>query len=216
MYFVICLTILLVEAGLFAVSAESAVAQAFMNDKIVRNIVVKPPTDLITVKYLDRSIYLGTTVEPLTTLNQPEVSYEANDADLYTLLFFGPDLPPSFVPPLTQLIHWGVANIPGQDISKGVAFSTYFPPVPYPDGFPYIFLLFKQNGPIDPSQLPNLSPILSRPQFSYTKFAAKFNLGDPIAGNFMRESYLQIIPEALQELYELQATILAKKPSIFK
>nr|XP_034827809.1 protein D1-like [Maniola hyperantus] len=159
-------------------------------------------------------ILLRTKVEPLTTLNQPEVSYKANGGDLHTLLFFGPDLPPSLVPPLTQLIHWGVANIPGQDISKGVAFSIYFPPVPYPDGFVYTFLVFKQKRPLDTSQLPNLSPILSRPNFSYTKFAAQYDLGDPIAGNFMRESYLQIVPEALRSVYKLLGIPFNKKPGL--
>ena len=68
----------------------------------------------------------------------------------------GPDLPPSLRPPYSQLLHWLVVNIPGKNLEKGDTISSYFPPLPYPGGFPYLFLLYKQNAPIDPNAFKNL------------------------------------------------------------
>ncbi|XP_039752315.1 protein D1-like [Pararge aegeria] len=202
MFVFICLTILQLITG-YVAAPESMVAQAFQNDKIVSKVVLNPPSELISVTYPGVSIYLGTTVQPLQTLAQPVVSYEGDDNELYTLMFFGPDLPPSVNVPLTQFLHWLVVNIPGRDISKGDTISSYFPPTPYPGGFPYIFILYKQDGMLNTTEIPDMSFILRRPNFSPMEFAEKYNLNGPIAGNFMHESYLSVIPEVLQTFYNI-------------
>ncbi|CAH2094068.1 unnamed protein product [Euphydryas editha] len=100
----------------------------------------------------------------------------------------GPDLPLDIIPRYTQLLHWLVVNIPGEKIESGDTVAPYFPPTPYPGGFPYLFVLYKQNDLIDPDTLSTLS--IFRPRFDPVEFKNNNNLTGPIAGNFMREAYL--------------------------
>ncbi|CAH2235962.1 jg24501 [Pararge aegeria aegeria] len=210
MFFLICLTVLqLLKSSYADTPDQSRVAQSFKNHPIVPKIVLNPPSAFISVAYLDVTIDLGTVVFPVQTLGQPQnVSYEADPEKLYTFVFIGPDLPPSVVVPLTQLVHWLVVNVPGNEIAKGCEMAPYFPPTPYPDGFPYIFLLYEQNEALNTTQIPNMSSILSRPNFSVDKFATEHNLKGPIAGNFMHESYLEAVSQVAKTVSNTVDSVL--------
>ncbi|CAH0713925.1 unnamed protein product, partial [Brenthis ino] len=170
--------------------AASNVSEAFIENKIVPNIIKNAPEDLIHVKYSRVEINLGNRVHPFQTLTKPDVTFNAKDDELHTIVFFGPDLPPDITPPYTQFLHWMIVNIPGTSLKEGKTVSTYFPPTPYPGGFNYIFLLFKQSESIDAKKLEYLSVIFNRPHFDIIGFQEKHNLTGPVAGNFMKEVYL--------------------------
>ncbi|CAH2235960.1 jg24500 [Pararge aegeria aegeria] len=199
----------LVTSSYADTESPSLVAQSFKNDPLVSKVVRNPPSALIKVTYPGRKVSLGSRLEPAQTAGPPKsVSYEADHEKLYTFMFLGPNLPPSGTVPLLQFLHWLIANAPGDDVVKGDTIASYFPPVPYPDGFPYIFLVFEQNGPLNTTQIPNMSFILSRPNFSLEKFAMEHHLNGPIAGNFMELSYLEFVPQVATTAYYLLKAVL--------
>lgn len=102
-----------------------------------------------------------------------------------------------------QWHHWLVGNIPGGDISKGEVLSDYVGSGP-PEGtglHRYVFLVYKQNGKLsfDEPRLPNTSGE-NRGGFSIAKFATKYNLGNPIAGNFYQAQWDDYVPILYKQL----------------
>lgn len=65
----------------------------------------------------------------------------------------------------------------------------------------YVFLVYKQNGKInfDEPRLPNTSGE-NRGGFSIAKFANKYNLGTPVAGNFYQAKWDDYVPELYKQL----------------
>jgi len=65
----------------------------------------------------------------------------------------------------------------------------------------YVFLVYKQSGKLDFSEphLTNRSGS-GRGSQSVSKFAAKYNLGDPIAGNFYQAQWDDYVPKLYEQL----------------
>nr|XP_020660767.1 39S ribosomal protein L38, mitochondrial [Pogona vitticeps] len=94
-------------------------------------------------------VYCGNLITPTEALNPPEVSFEADEGSLWTLLLTNLDghLRDSNL----EYVHWLVANIPGNRIEEGEEICHYFPAFPAKGtGYHrYVFLLFKQDQQID-------------------------------------------------------------------
>lgn len=100
--------------------------------------------------------------------------------------------------------HWLVVNIPGNDIKNGQTLSEYIGSGPPPETglHRYVFLVYKQsNGKItcDEKVLPNTSGE-GRGCFSIKNFAEKYQLGEPIAGNFFQAEYDDYVPILYKQL----------------
>ncbi|NXI40054.1 RM38 protein, partial [Galbula dea] len=97
-------------------------------------------------------VYYGNIVTPSEASSPPEVSYEAEKGSLWTLLLTNPD--GHLRDTDSEYLHWLVANIPGNDIKSGKEICHYLPPFPaMGTGYHrFIFLLFKQDCPIDFSE----------------------------------------------------------------
>jgi len=65
----------------------------------------------------------------------------------------------------------------------------------------YVFLLYKQSGKLSFSEqhLTNRSGG-GRASQSVSKFAAKYNFGDPIAGNFFQAEWDDYVPKLYEQL----------------
>lgn len=104
---------------------------------------------------------------------------------------------------MSQWHHWLVGNIPGADISKGETLSAYVGSGPPPDTglHRYVFLIYKQNDKLqfDEPRLTNTSGD-NRGGFSIAKFAEKYNLGNPIAGNFYQAQWDDYVPILYKQL----------------
>lgn len=103
-----------------------------------------------------------------------------------------PDAPTRKHPIFREYKHWLVTNIPGNDISKGDVLAAYVGSGP-PEGtglHRYVFLVYKQTGKLifEEKRVSNLSR-KHRPMFSIKKFAEKYNMGNPIAGNMYQSEY---------------------------
>lgn len=95
-----------------------------------------------------------------------------------------------------------MVNIPGNKISDGEVLTEYIGSAP-PKGsglHRYVFLLFKQRQKLkfDEPHHSNLDG--KRGNFSTEKFAKKYNLGKPIAGNFFQAEYDESVPAVHKRL----------------
>ncbi|NXL59969.1 RM38 protein, partial [Chordeiles acutipennis] len=97
-------------------------------------------------------VYYGNIVTPSEASSPPAVSYEADEGSLWTLLLTNPD--GHLREADSEYLHWLVANIPGNDIKSGKEICHYLPPFPaMGTGYHrFVFLLFKQDSPIDFSE----------------------------------------------------------------
>ncbi|KAK6629428.1 hypothetical protein RUM43_003245 [Polyplax serrata] len=105
-------------------------------------------------------VYWGNIVTPTEAFSQPQVKFESNPDELWSLTLVNPDA--HFDEPDMEYIHWMVGNIPGGDIEKGEIIWDYLPPFP-PRGIGYqrlIFVLYKQEKKISYSKLKKKVPCL--------------------------------------------------------
>ncbi|XP_006886261.1 PREDICTED: 39S ribosomal protein L38, mitochondrial [Elephantulus edwardii] len=103
-------------------------------------------------------VYYGNEVTPTEAARPPEVTYEADEGSLWTLLLT--NLDGHLLEPDAEYVHWLVTNIPGAQVTEGQETCHYLPPFPARgSGFHrFVLLLFKQNGTIDFSEDTRPSP----------------------------------------------------------
>ena len=135
----------------------------------------------------------GTELTPTQVKDQPKVSWEADDSKYYTLCMTDPDAPSRKEPTYREWHHWLVGNIPGREVSQGQVLSAYVGAgPPQATGLHrYVFLIYQQPDRInfeDVEYIPSTTAA-NRDGFSIRKFATKYKLGNPIAGNFFQAQY---------------------------
>lgn len=115
---------------------------------IIPDIIDTKPGTVAKVVYPgDVKVELGKELTPTQVKDTPEVTWEADDNSLYTLLMVDPDAPSRQEPSYREALHWLVINIPGNKVSKGQVVAEYFGSGP-PEGtglHRYVFLVFKQE-----------------------------------------------------------------------
>lgn len=124
---------------------------------------------------------------------KPKFAYKAEPDTLYTLAMVDPDAPSRAEPSLREILHYIAVNVPGNDVSKGETLAEYIGPKP-PKGsglHRYVFLLFKQSGPLKSNMKIPAGDIEGRKNFSIRKFAKEYNLGEPVAANFFQAEYAE-------------------------
>lgn len=98
---------------------------------------------------------------------------------------------------MAEWIHWLVVNIPGDDISTGESLVDYVGARPLQGaGFHrYVFLVYKQPGKVQfhEKHLKNHEEA-THEKFSTRKFAEKYNLGNPQAGNMFQAKWDNFVP----------------------
>ncbi|XP_033840565.1 39S ribosomal protein L38, mitochondrial [Periophthalmus magnuspinnatus] len=95
------------------------------------------------------SVHYGNILTPTEAETAPQISFEAEEGTLWTLLLTCPD--EHLLDGEAEYVHWMMGNIPAGAVQSGDELCHYLPPFP-PRGtgfHRYIFVLFKQNGPID-------------------------------------------------------------------
>ena len=119
------------------------------------------------------------------------------------IVYLDPDAPSRKEPKYREWHHWLVGNVPGDDVSKGEVLSEYVGSGPPPGTglHRYVFLIYKQNARLDfdEPRLTNRSGD-NRGGFSIRKFAAKYNLGQPVAANFYQAEYDDYVPILYKQL----------------
>ncbi|KAJ8786945.1 hypothetical protein J1605_023200 [Eschrichtius robustus] len=107
---------------------------------------------------------------PHQAAQAPEVTYEADEGSMWTLLLT--NLDGHLLEPDAEYLHWLVTNIPGHRVAEGQETCPYLPPFPARgSGFHrFAFLLFKQDKPIDFSGDTRPSPCYQLAQRTFHTF----------------------------------------------
>lgn len=160
---------------------------------VVPDVVDVLPEQVIQVKYGDLEVNMGNSLTPTQVKKPPtSISWPVEDGAFYTLLMTDPDAPSRHNPKFREWHHWLVVNIPGCDISKGEVKLEYVGSGP-PKGTKlhrYIFLAFKQPGKISyTDQVVCSKPGFERGSRKARDVAAKYNLGNPVAGNLFQAEH---------------------------
>lgn len=177
--------------------------EAFAKEQISKDMHVKDPQALLQIAYGGITVTPGVVLTPTQVKDQPTITWTADAHDYYTLVMNDPDAPSRAEPRFREWHHWCVVNIPGSDVSKGQVLSEYVGSGP-PKGtglHRYVFLLFKQSGKLSFSEqhLTNRSGG-GRGSQSVSKFATKYQLGDPVAGNFYQAEWDDYVPKLYEQL----------------
>lgn len=121
------------------------------SDGIIPDIIDNKPEAIAHVTYAgDVKVSLGKELQPKQVKDQPEISWNADDGSLYTLLMVDPDAPSRETPTFREVLHWLVINIPGNKVTEGQVVAEYIGSGP-PEGtglHRYVFLVFKQADKI--------------------------------------------------------------------
>lgn len=178
--------------------------KAFKSNEIVPDVLSKPPHDVIHVKYekSDKEVDFGKELTPTDVGQMPHVHYDADDESFYTLIMTDPDAPSRKNPIRREWHHWLVVNIPGKDVEKGETLSEYVPSAPPKNSglHRYVFLVFKQPGKLTFDEPHKSNTDGNRGNFSTKKFAEKYKLGNPVAGNFFQAQYDDSVPAVHKQL----------------
>ncbi|KAI5635527.1 phosphatidylethanolamine-binding protein domain-containing protein [Phthorimaea operculella] len=184
--------------------AMSTVAKSFEAHSVVPDVIPNPPLALASVKYPSGAVVNeGNELTPKSVKDIPTVVWEADPKELYTLVMTDPDAPSRQEPKFREWHHWLVGNIQGNQVGTGETLSAYVGSGP-PEGtglHRYVFLVYKQPGKLsfDEPRLTNTSGD-KRGGFSIAKFAAKYGLGDPVAGNFYQAKWDDYVPILYKQL----------------
>uniref|UniRef100_A0A1W7RAP7 Protein D3 n=1 Tax=Hadrurus spadix TaxID=141984 RepID=A0A1W7RAP7_9SCOR len=172
--------------------------------KVVPDVVDTAPRHVAEIQYGSLAVNLGNELTPTQVKDPPtHISYPTEDGAFYTLCMTDPDAPSRQNPKYREWHHWLVVNIPGTDISKGETLSEYVGSGP-PKGtglHRYVFLVYKQPDRISPDEkhLTNTSG-KHRGNFKISKFAKKYKLGHPHAGNFFQAKWDDYVPKLYEQL----------------
>ncbi|CAG5049627.1 unnamed protein product [Parnassius apollo] len=176
----------------------STIAKSFAEHAVVPDVVPVAPTALLKVTYPSGvEVEEGNELTPTQVKDEPAVSWDAEQDAVYTVAMTGPDVRNS------EWQHWLVGNVPGSDVSKGDVLSAYVGAGPKPSTglHRYVFLVYQQSDEIkfDEERLTNNSND-GRGNFSIAKFAEKYDLGNPVAGNFYKAQYDDYVPLLYKQL----------------
>jgi len=184
---------------------EQCVRRAMDTEQVVRDVIDTMPQHVLEVKYSSGvEMKLGNELTPTQVQNVPHsIVWPAEAGALYTLVLTDPDAPSRVNPKYREWHHWLVVNIPENDIGKGETLSEYVGSGP-PKGtglHRYVMLVYKQEGKIVPEEkrLTNTSGD-GRANFKVRDFAKKYNLGEPIAGNFYQAQWDDYVPKLYEQL----------------
>ncbi|CAH1250899.1 PEBP1 [Branchiostoma lanceolatum] len=182
---------------------NNRVASKFKEGGVIPDVLDNPPEGKAEVKFDDVRVSLGKTLTPTDTKNEPKVTWPAEDGQLYTLAMLDPDSPSRADPRYGQWKHWLVGNIPGNDVRRGDVISEYISPIPLVGTglHRYVILVYKQTKRLDFDE-PRQTSITARGRglWKVRAFAEKYELGDPVAGNFFEAEWDKWVPKVYDQL----------------
>ncbi|XP_072154770.1 OV-16 antigen-like isoform X2 [Bemisia tabaci] len=164
----------------------------FHTKEIIPDVVSKAPEWPVKVHYSFAPVDFGNKYVPLEFKWKPRrVIWKAEEGCFYTLIVTGPDCPSQPQPTKREWQHWLVVNIPGGDWQNGETLTEYAGvSMLYKQGeHRIVYLVYKQpenkTMHFDEERLTDSSSCnLKRSKFKTMRFVKKYNLGDPVAGNF--------------------------------
>ncbi|CAG9769314.1 unnamed protein product [Ceutorhynchus assimilis] len=170
--------------------------------RVVPDVVPVLPAQVLKISYPSGvSVNLGNELTPTQVQNEPTLTWDAEPSSYYTLVFTDPDNRHRDEP-YYEWHHWLVGNIPGRNVAQGEVLSAFIGSGP-PQGtgiHRYVFMVYKQPGKIQFDEPRLKRAVDGRGNFFLTKFAEKYNLGQPVAGNFYLAQFDDYVPQLYKEL----------------
>ncbi|KAJ8917447.1 hypothetical protein NQ315_005494 [Exocentrus adspersus] len=194
----------LISTTLSKAMTTLSMSQAWLTKKVVPDVIKEVPPNKLGVQYQEITVNEGNVLKPRQAKSPPAVSWGVQDeGSLFALCMTDPDAPSRSKPSQREWHHWLVVNIPGNKVEKGETLSEYIGAGPPKDTglHRYVFLLYAYDKKInfDEKKLSNTSGD-GRANFSISKFAEKYKLGKPIAGNFFVAEFDSYVPELYKQL----------------
>ncbi|KAJ9580128.1 hypothetical protein L9F63_004201, partial [Diploptera punctata] len=188
----------------YTVNMDDSNVKAKMEaNEIIPDVIDVAPTEVLQVKYGSLKVNMGNELTPTQVKDIPEVTWKVEDGAYYLLCMTDPDAPSRDNPIRREFRHWLVGNIPGNKLNEGETLTEYVGSGPPKDTglHRYIFLLYKQPGKITYDE-PRISNRDTCNKERYRAFAQKYNLGNPVAGNFYQAQYDDYVPNMRTPLEE--------------
>lgn len=185
------LTAALLLAAVAAAAAQIPItADLLAREEIVPDVVDTVALDdklIFNIAFPSGNVDAGNFFSINASMSQPAVTTSCKPGrctvprrTYYTLIMADPDAPTRENPIRRNIWHYGVTNIPNGRVSQGTTITTYRGPMPPMGTHRYTLLLFRQNGQISAPATPDDA----RAGFSVKDFAARYNLGAPVAVNW--------------------------------
>ncbi|MCO5556443.1 hypothetical protein L7F22_009992 [Adiantum nelumboides] len=134
------------------------------------------PSAEMVVSYPIRQVSNGCEIKTTALVERPRVQIGGSYDSLYTLVMVDPDAPSPSEPSSREWVHWIVTDIPaGGDASQGMEILQYEAPKPLIGIHRYVFMLFRQEGPL------LVMPPMFRNNFNTRDFAITCELALPVA-----------------------------------
>jgi len=130
----------------------------------------------LKVSYGGVAVTQGKEFTPTQTRSQPNLTFQSQSNDYYTLAMVDPDAPSRASPKFREWRHFLVTNIRGNNVSGGDTITPYAGPSP-PKGtglHRYVFVLFKQPSAIKAEALDNEGR--GRASFQLAEWTKKYSL----------------------------------------
>jgi len=180
----------------------------FVKHEVVPDTISTSPPAVATVTYPDEDkvkVELGKELKPRQVRSEPKIEWKAEDDTLYTVTMVDLDPPSRAEPKFREILHWLVVNVPKNDLSKGLVLAEYIGSGPPEKAglHRYVFLVYKQKDKLNPDEKPvDKKTIEGRMAFKIRDFAKKYNLGEPIAGNFYQAEWDDYVPEMRKQFVQ--------------
>jgi len=185
-----------------------AIDNKFKEHSIVPDIIQTASKQALEALYGKNEVSFGAILTPTQAKDKPTVLWSADENSLYTLALIDADAPSRQNPVISQIKHWLVINIPGDQVEKGEILADYCSVGPGNGTglHRYIFLVYKQpEGKISDSKYGFVSSQSGegRMKWQVEQFADKHKLEGPIAGNFFQAEYDDYVPIAMAPFMSL-------------
>ncbi|KAG8198765.1 hypothetical protein JTE90_023527 [Oedothorax gibbosus] len=190
-----------------SVNDSSEPCIVYKSSKVVPDVVSVGPKLTALIRFDGVVVNMGNELTPTMVKDPPtSVHWPMEDQKLYTLCLTDPDAPSRDEPKLREWLHWLVVNVPhNTEIQSGSILAEYIGAAP-PQGtglHRYVFLVYKQQAKLDCDEIVLLgNSAKGRGNFKIEDFAKKYELGNPLAGNFFYarwDSYVETIQKHLGE-----------------
>ncbi|XP_071492803.1 protein D3-like [Diadema antillarum] len=174
--------------------------------EVVPDVIDEVPEYVAEVAWSpDTRVDMGNELTPTQVKSPPTMfSWPTEPGALYTLAMVDPDAPCRTDRSVGEVIHWLVLNIPGCDVSKGQVHAEHIGSGPREGSglHRYVFLIYKQSGPItSPSEAYRPRNSERRIRWSARNFVRDNTLGALVAGNFYLAQYDDYVPTFYEELH---------------
>lgn len=184
-------------------SDEQKPKSSFEEHEVVPDVIATVPKEILEVCYCEVRASQGNCLTPTEVQDQPELSWMAEADAFYTICMTDPDAPSREDPQFREWHHWLVVNVPSYQVKKGKVLSAYIGAGPPKDTglHRYVLLVYKQKCKLEFDE-PELTDTSAdgRGGFKIADFAKKYDLGEPVAGNFFQAEWDDYVPQLYEKL----------------